>query len=916
MKTTLILFFVLLLLILLNYIPSTAQNIPDFLVNEQGSIDGSQQAEPYMDGDGNGNYVVTWKDKRNGTDFDIFAQIYQTNGLPLGENFKVNDDNGTRLQYTPVIAVDPNLNFVIAWIDRRNGDPNNHWDLYAQRFSNNGTTLGENFIVNDELETEEKSHPSVSIDSIGNFVIVWADKRGYPWDIYGQRYTYDGTAQGDNFRINDDTGNYYQLWPTCACDKSGNLIVSWTDKRYDTDRQIYAQRYSADGTALGNNFQVNDNNAGTNNVLPDIAIDGNSNFIIAWEDNRNGHPDIFAQRYMSDGTIIGENFKINENSVDISHRNPSVSADLAGNFNVCWDDNRNDYNDVYARQFNNNGIPVAVDFKVSSDITYNTKQENAIIESDENGNFIICWEDHRFGFNGEIFAQSYLNDGTAVDENFIVNDDIGSENERKPSIALDGNENFIIVWEENRTIGDGVYGQRYTSDGIPIQDNFKINDNLGDNWVLSSSVAANFDGSFVVTWADFRTGNHNIYAQIYSANGTALGNNFKVNYLSAYINYSPVVVCKQNGDFIICWGDSPEDSKINNLYQEQENNFTSKKLIGEPDIWAQQYLSDGTPIGENFKVNDDGGIESQMNPDIAVDGEGDFVVVWEDKRNDIYEIYLQRYLSDGTPLGSNYKVEDSILCDFALAPSVCMEESGDFKVTWRDNRNDFSDIFCKQFSNNGTALGNSFQVNTETGIDYRYSPSISVNTSGDFTIAWTNVVEDGNYDVYAQQYINDGTPYGNNYRVSNTDVMEQSAPEVVLGNSRIFYAWQDNSDGNTGFDIWANVVDWVNIVGVENTSNSELSLTPYLFQNFPNPFSTFTTIKFDLSKSANVRIEVFNHFGQKIETLLDKSFQSGIHEVDYFTKNLADGIYLIRLITNSPGKANESQVATSIIIKR
>jgi len=907
---TLFCLLLIILLIVRNY-PVRAQNISDFLVNEQGSIDGAQQAEPSIDGDGNDNYVVTWKDKRNGSDFDIFAQIFLSDGTPLGNNFKVNDDAGSARQYTPVVAVDPNLNFVIAWIDKRNGNPNTDWDIYAQRFSSDGIAMGDNFIVNDEQETDEKFHPSASIDSLGNFVIVWGDERNDLSDIYGQRFLNDGTAQGNNFKINDDIGNYYQLWPTCACDKSGNLIVSWTDKRYNTDRQIYAQRYSPDGTALGNNFQVNDNNAGTNNVLPDIAIDGNSNFIIAWEDNRNGHPDIYAQRYMSDGTIVGDNFKINDNSQNISHRNPSIGADLAGNFTVCWDDNRNDYNDVYARQFLYNGTPVAGDFKVSNDVTYNAKQENAVMASDENGNFIICWEDHRFGYNGEIFAQSYLNDGTAVDDNFMINDDEASENQKYPAIAIDEYENFIITWADHRAEYTGIYAQRFTNNGTTYGNNFKVNDDTLFNYPMNPSVDISFDGSFVIAWADYRQENSNIYAQRYTSEGIALGDNYKVNYMSAGMNYNPVVVYQPNGDFVICWGDADEGGKNNILYQHLAKDNNSK-LIGEPDIWVQQFSSDGTPIGENIKVNDDGGFDRQMKPDMAVDANGNFVITWEDKRNGIYEIYLQQYFSDGTPIGSNYKVEDTIYCDWALAPSISMDQTGNFNVTWRDNRNDNFDIFCKRFSSNGIALGNSFQVNTESGIDYHYSPSISTNTSGNFTIVWTNV-DEGNYDVYAQQYLNDGIPYGNNYRISVLDEMEQSAPAVVLGNSRIFSTWHDNSDGHTGFDIWANVVDWDNIVGIDKNSASEPSPIVCLHQNYPNPFKNSTTIRFDLSESAKVKIEVFNHFGQKLETLLYKSVPDGAHEVEFFTGSLPEGIYFYRLVVEFKGEVGEFQMAKRMI---
>ncbi|MCD4695018.1 MAG: hypothetical protein K8S16_02160, partial [Bacteroidales bacterium] len=144
MKNKLLFFCTLSLPLLFSYIQATAQNIPDFLVNEQTSIDGSEQSSPYIDGDGKGNYVITWMDNRNGTDHNICAQIFLNDSIPLSNNFVVNDDEGTAPQYGPAIAVDPNLNFVVTWLDRRNGF---EWDVYAQRFSNDGTPLGSNFKV-------------------------------------------------------------------------------------------------------------------------------------------------------------------------------------------------------------------------------------------------------------------------------------------------------------------------------------------------------------------------------------------------------------------------------------------------------------------------------------------------------------------------------------------------------------------------------------------------------------------------------------------------------------------------------------------------------------------------------------------------------------------------------------------------
>ena len=78
------------------------------------------------------------------------------------------------------------------------------------------------------------------------------------------------------------------------------------------------------------------------------------------------------------------------------------------------------------------------------------------------------------------------------------------------------------------------------------------------------------------------------------------------------------------------------------------------------------YMPNDTPamvqqLESNFKVNDDQGIEFQTDPSISADNKGNFFIVWEDDRNVNYnDIYAQRYSSDGTAVGSNFKVNDDI----------------------------------------------------------------------------------------------------------------------------------------------------------------------------------------------------------------------------------------------------------------
>ena len=78
--------------------------IPDFQVNEISGPNGADQWEPAIASDKNGKFVVAWRDGRNG-DWDIYAQRYSNDGSLLGTNFKINDDPGGTGQGHPSLSI-------------------------------------------------------------------------------------------------------------------------------------------------------------------------------------------------------------------------------------------------------------------------------------------------------------------------------------------------------------------------------------------------------------------------------------------------------------------------------------------------------------------------------------------------------------------------------------------------------------------------------------------------------------------------------------------------------------------------------------------------------------------------------------------------------------------------------------------
>jgi hypothetical protein len=75
-----------------------------------------------------------------------------------------------------------------------------------------------------------------------------------------------------------------------------------------------------------------------------------------------------------------------------------------------------------------------------------------------------------------------------------------------------------------------------------------------------------------------------------------------------------------------------------------------------------------------------------------------------------------------------------------------------------------------------------------------------------------------------------------------------------------------------------------------------------LLQNYPNPFNPSTVIPFDLPKASQVRLEIYNALGERVNTLLkDQLFEVGHHAVVFSSisesgSSLPSGAYYYRLM--------------------
>lgn len=853
-------------------IPNTDSIIQnDFLINDD-AIGGSDQEGLSISGDAAGNFIIGWYEFRAG-DADCFAQKLNASGNPQGQNFRLNRDATMRWQGDPAIAMHRFGSSIGAWEDRRNGNS----DVFIQRYDSNGTPIDTNFQANDDGTGQDQRGTAAIIKPDGEFIVVWEDWRNDWGDIYGQRFSANGNPIGSNFKVNDDNvGTQYGA--SIDEDSMGNFVVVWMDGR-NGDWDIYGQRYNNQAVPQGSNFRVNDDPGTRTQWAPNVTVALNGNFIVAWEDQRyDTLIDIYAQRYTAAGSPIGANFQVNDIGTN-SQNSPVVGIQQNGYFIITWTDYRSGNYDIYYRRYDASGNPLGASIRVNDEAGIQN-QTGPVIVVNPNDEFWIAWSDGR-NLNTDVYVQHYDGSGSPLGNNFKINDDIASSQQRVSMIAIDGKGNYFTIWEDERNglTSTDIYGQRLDSLGNPISNNFRVNDDNGNAYQFYSSVAADFTGNFLTTWTDGRNASYDIYAQRFDASGNRVNNNIRVNddLVNAHQWY-PWASMDSIGNGVIVWMDNRDD--------------------GAYDIFGQRYDYNGNPSGANFKVNDVG-TNSQIYSSVAQNFAGNFVVTWMDNRDGDYNIYGQRYAANGSLIGSNFRIDDDFSGSMQGYPAVAIDPFGNFVVVWEDNRNGNTDIYGQIYDNQGQAVGNNFQVNGDLTDEDQYSPSVYMTDDGRFIAVWSDWRGGkGDPDLFAQRFWTNGSRISANALINQPDTFNYEhqwtiGQSVAANNNRIGFAWTDNRR-HKGFDIYGKVTDW-NLIGItegKNTSANELSS----FTVYPNPTDGKITIKFEAANHISSQVYLYDVSGRQQQSLVVNKNRG---DVQLNLANLAKGIYFVVLDNTS-----------------
>jgi len=282
--------------------------------------------------DGSGRFVVVWSsDGQDGSDYGVFARRYDRDGTPLSAEIPVNTYT-TDFQGNSFVASDPAGNFVVTWSSY--GQDGQGYSVAARRFDRTGAPLGNDFVVN-TFTSGNQYADDVTMDSAGNFVVVWTQNGGGSYGIFARRYDAAGNALGGQFQV--DTTSDYNGFAAARSDAAGNFVVVWHGAPTGTGQlDILGRRFDSSGAPLADEFVVNQS-TGADQLYPTLGMDNAGNFIVSWSSPDADGSGVFARRYDRFGVAVTAQFPLNQ-TTELDQFSGSSATNSAGDFVGIWSD--------------------------------------------------------------------------------------------------------------------------------------------------------------------------------------------------------------------------------------------------------------------------------------------------------------------------------------------------------------------------------------------------------------------------------------------------------------------------------------------------------------------------------------------------------------------------------------------------
>jgi hypothetical protein len=442
----------------------------DTRVDHAGKDDTFEAEAPRMCTTGDGQVYTVWQEDRTGQPAIWFNASNDVGRSWFPSDVQVN--HGEALAAAPDVGCDGQHVWVV-WEDARDGDLANH-NIYLNSSEDGGITWREeDLLLDGDVEGDHMSLGPRVLARGDRVYVAWFDSPDGAYDIYLQASTDAGVTWRDAAeRVDsDERGAAYSAWPRLAADGAGTVVVAWEDNRSGAT-DIYANASHDDGGSWGADTRLDggDEPGSANSFSPSLALDGDDAYVV-WHDERSGASRDVYLNHSADGgdTWLDEASRGDSDAEGMFDSiNASVSA-AGGRAQVVWQDDRAGGYDIYHRVFEDGDWKwgeLRLDTDVGGEAQSYFPQVLAVGDA-----VLAVWQDYRSDAGNVGFNDLYYNFSEDRGNHWNAQDLRVNSNAPGSSYAVDAglgifDGHYAVVWADGRFgSGDIFYASRAFADG-------------------------------------------------------------------------------------------------------------------------------------------------------------------------------------------------------------------------------------------------------------------------------------------------------------------------------------------------------------------------------------------------------------------------------------------------------------------
>lgn len=285
-----------------------------------------------------GGTVAVWaSDDQDGSEYGVYARLFDAAGLPAGGEIEVNQEKVDQ-QWFPTVTALAGGAFVVAWTSGPffwEGDPSPDGSgtrVSARIFNANGTPRTDEFGVNDTTQHDQRTATVITL-SDGSFVCIYRSGReiatspgafGERGFVVFKRYDANGvqlvaeTLVADYETLGGISLEAEPDFPHAAALEDGRFVVCWdmADLHRPNPTEIgppyptvtRARLYEASGTAVAGVIELSQHpsDRDTQERHPKAAVAPGGGFAIAWQSLRDGSTAVRVRHFDKNGKPRGD----------------------------------------------------------------------------------------------------------------------------------------------------------------------------------------------------------------------------------------------------------------------------------------------------------------------------------------------------------------------------------------------------------------------------------------------------------------------------------------------------------------------------------------------------------------------------------------------------------------------------------